>query len=45
LAVGVGTGSMGSTASPFVFNDAIIGLAQSLIEALNQVASRREPAI
>jgi hypothetical protein len=30
---------MGSTASPFVFNDAIVGLAQSLTEALNQLAS------
>src|SRR5262245_7099949 len=32
-------GPMGSAASPFIFNDAIIGLAQSLTEAVNQLAS------
>ena len=30
---------METTASPFIFNDAIISLAQSLTEALNQLAS------
>ena len=30
---------MEATASPFIFNDAIISLAQSLTEALNQLAS------
>jgi hypothetical protein len=39
LAVGVSTGFRGSAASPFIFNDAIIGLAQSLTEALNQLPS------
>src|SRR5262245_57755229 len=32
-------GPLGSAASPFVFNDAIIGLAQSLTEAVNQLTS------
>jgi len=30
---------MGSVRSPFIFNDAIIGLAQSLTEAVDQLAS------
>jgi hypothetical protein len=30
---------VGAAASPFIFNDAIISLAQSLTEALNQLAS------
>jgi hypothetical protein len=30
---------VGATASPFIFNDAIISLAQSLTEALDQLAS------
>ena len=30
---------MGSAASPFIIDDAIVGLAQSLTEALNQLAS------
>jgi hypothetical protein len=30
---------MGWAATPFIFNDAIIGLAQSLTEAVNQLAS------
>jgi hypothetical protein len=30
---------VGTTASPFIVNDAIISLAQSLTEALNQLAS------
>src|SRR5262245_25685066 len=32
-------GPTGSAGSPFIFNDAIIGLAQSLTEAVNQLAS------
>ena len=32
-------GFVGSAASPFIFNDAIIGLAQSLTEALNQLTN------
>jgi hypothetical protein len=30
---------MGSAASPFIIDDAIVGLAQPLIEALNRPAS------
>ena len=33
---------MGATASPFIFNDAIISLAQSLTEALKSARERPE---
>src|SRR5262249_37714462 len=39
LAVGVLTGPMGSAASAFIVDDAIVGLAQPLTEALHQLAS------
>jgi hypothetical protein len=39
LAVAIGRGPIGSTASPFISNEAIIRLAQSLTEAVNQLAS------
>jgi hypothetical protein len=38
-AVGIGRGFVGTTVSSFIFNDAIISLAQSLTEALNQLTS------
>jgi hypothetical protein len=39
LALAIGTGPIGSTASPFISNETIIRLAQSLTEAVNQLAS------
>jgi hypothetical protein len=44
LAVAVGMGHMGSGASPFIFNDAIIGFSQSLTETANELASGLRPA-
>jgi len=38
VAVGVPTGPMGSAASPFIVDDAIVGLAQPLTETLNQLS-------
>jgi hypothetical protein len=37
-------GHMGSGASPFIFNDAIIGFSQSLTETANELASGLRPA-
>ena len=39
LAVSVLTAPMGSATSPFIVDDAIVGLPQPLTEALNQLAS------
>jgi hypothetical protein len=38
-AVGIGRGFVGTTVASFILNDAIISLAQSLTEALNQLTS------
>src|SRR6516164_6703877 len=38
VAAGVLAGPMGSAASPFIVDDAIVGLAQPLTEALNQLS-------